>query len=181
MDELITRTILDTPLGPLIAMATPHGLCALEFDEPKRLELLDRRLQRWFQGFKIQDGVLDNHRNAAAWLGRYFRGEFPGSLDFPIDLRGTAFERQVWQALCEIPVGVTLSYGALASRLELSNGARAIGSAVRRNPISIMVPCHRIIGASGSLTGYGGGLDRKRWFLHHEGALLFNSERLMTT
>ncbi len=85
-----------------------------------------------------------------------------------MDLRGTEFQRRVWAQLCEIPYGETISYGELAARIGNANASRAVGLANGRNPISIIVPCHRVIGADGSLTGYGGGLERKTWLLEHE-------------
>jgi len=94
------------------------------------------------------------------------------SFDLPLDAAGTAFERRVWDLLRAIPYGMTTSYGALARQLGEPKDARAVGSANGKNPIPIVVPCHRVIGSNGDLTGFGGGLDRKRWLLEHEGALL---------
>ncbi len=109
------------------------------------------------------------------WLDRYFAGARPPTSDIRLDLRGTSFELSVWQALLDIPFGRTESYGSLARKLRCPNGARAVGLAVGRNPASIIVPCHRVLGADGSLTGYGGGLERKRWLLQHEG-VAFDAE-----
>jgi O-6-methylguanine DNA methyltransferase len=106
-------------------------------------------------------------RAAAEQLDQYFAGA-RRRFDLPLDLPGTPFQQRVWQALSEIPFGETLSYGQLAARIGKPGAARAVGLANNRNPISIIVPCHRVIGADGSLTGYGGGLDRKRWLLAHE-------------
>lgn len=92
--------------------------------------------------------------------------------ELPLAAVGTPFQQRVWAALLEIPFGVTISYGELAARLGDPKASRAVGLANGRNPISIIVPCHRVIGANGNLTGYGGGLDRKEWLLRHEGALL---------
>lgn len=92
--------------------------------------------------------------------------------ELPLAPVGTVFQQRVWAALLEIPFGVTISYGELATRLGDPKASRAVGLANGRNPISIIVPCHRVIGANGNLTGYGGGLDRKEWLLRHEGALL---------
>lgn len=94
------------------------------------------------------------------------------SFDLPLDAAGTAFERRVWDLLRAIPYGTTTSYGALARQLGDPKDARAVGSANGKNPIPIIVPCHRVVGSNGDLTGFGGGLDRKRWLLEHEGALL---------
>lgn len=106
---------------------------------------------------------------AVAQLAAYFAGELT-DFDLPLAPRGTAFQRQVWSALQEIPYGVTESYGGLAARVGNPKASRAVGLANGRNPISIVIPCHRVIGASGSLTGYGGGLDRKRMLLALEAA-----------
>jgi methylated-DNA-[protein]-cysteine S-methyltransferase len=90
------------------------------------------------------------------------------SFDLPLAAQGTAFQRQVWQQLCTIPFGESISYGTLAQRIEQPNASRAVGAANGRNPIAIVVPCHRVIASSGKLTGYAGGLDRKQWLLQHE-------------
>ncbi|MGW1377020.1 methylated-DNA--[protein]-cysteine S-methyltransferase [Streptomyces sp. NPDC002446] len=104
---------------------------------------------------------------AIAQLQAYFRGELT-TFDVPLALRGTPFQRRVWAELCTIPYGETLSYGQLAKRLGTPSAARAVGLANGRNPVGIIVPCHRVVGADGSLTGYGGGLDRKRRLLAFE-------------
>ena len=106
-------------------------------------------------------------RPANAHLAAYFAGEV-GGIDPPILLGGTEFQKSVWRALQAIRAGETVSYAALAGRIGAPNAVRAVGAAVGRNPISIVVPCHRVIGASGSLTGYAGGVARKRWLLDHE-------------
>ena len=107
-------------------------------------------------------------REARRQLEEYFAGH-RREFDLPLRLHGTQFQRRVWDVLTEIPYGVTWSYGQLAKRIDHPNASRAVGLANGRNPISILVPCHRVIGANGSLTGYGGGLDRKQWLLAHEG------------
>jgi methylated-DNA-[protein]-cysteine S-methyltransferase len=104
-------------------------------------------------------------------LTEYFDGSRT-SFDLPLDAAGSAFERRVWDLLRTIPYGVTTSYGALARRLGDPQATRAVGAANGKNPIPIIVPCHRVVGARGELTGFGGGLDGKRWLLEHEGALL---------
>ena len=92
------------------------------------------------------------------------------AFDVPLDLRGTAFQRQVWQALCEIPHGETRSYGEIAARIGSEGGSRAVGLANHENPVPLIVPCHRVINADGTLGGFGGGVELKRWLLRHEGA-----------
>jgi len=104
-------------------------------------------------------------------LGAYFAGELR-EFDVAMGLRGTDFQRQVWAGLCEVPYGETISYGELARRVGNPKASRAVGLANGRNPVAIIVPCHRVIGADGSLTGYGGGLDRKVWLIEHERAVL---------
>lgn len=103
-------------------------------------------------------------------LEAYFSGELR-TFDLPLAPAGTVFQRRVWQALLDIPLGRTESYSALAQRIDAPKAARAVGLANGRNPIAIIIPCHRVIGADGSLTGYGGGIERKRWLLAHEGYL----------
>lgn len=110
---------------------------------------------------------------AEQWLDRYFDGQRPQSLELPLNPQGSVFRRQVWQLLCRIPYGQTVSYGALAAELAKSRhipkiSARAVGNAVGHNPISILIPCHRVVGSQGQLTGYAGGLERKKWLLEWE-------------
>ena len=100
-------------------------------------------------------------------LDRYFEGTLT-EFDLPLGPRGTPFQQQVWAALCDIPYGETISYGELARRVGRPGSARAVGAANGSNPISIIIPCHRVIGSDGRLTGYGGGIDRKAWLLDHE-------------
>ena len=114
-------------------------------------------------------------RRTKEWLARYFAGEQPDPREIPLELRGTAFQIRVWELLRQIPYGTVTTYGTLARQLEQAGkrmSARAVGGAVGRNPVSILIPCHRVIGADGSLTGYSGGIDRKQWLLRHEGAVL---------
>jgi methylated-DNA-[protein]-cysteine S-methyltransferase len=115
-------------------------------------------------GWKRDDAALSEAR---AQLQAYFAGELRG-FELPLAAEGTPFQQRVWRALCDIPYGETISYGELARRIGQPAAARAVGLANGQNPIAIVVPCHRVIGANGSLTGYGGGLERKRWLLAHE-------------
>lgn len=110
---------------------------------------------------------LSVFREAGKWLDGYFRG-CPGEITFPLSPAGTAFQRQVWENLLTIPYGGTTSYGAIAKQLGPNMSAQAVGQAVGRNPISILIPCHRVVGARGQLTGYAGGLPIKKWLLQHE-------------
>jgi O-6-methylguanine DNA methyltransferase len=165
---IVHRRIFDTPVGPMLALASDAALVALEFGKADRHHRLDARRARWFPPHTIEDGsnaVLDM---TAAWLEAYFVGVSDDPNAVPLAMHGTEFERRVWTLLLNIPAGQTRSYGELASDLGLRHGARAVGLANGANPLAIIVPCHRVIGSSGTLTGYGGGLDRKQWLLEHE-------------
>jgi methylated-DNA-[protein]-cysteine S-methyltransferase len=154
-------TRIDTPLGGVRLAATDAGLAGMWFDGQQHSP--DTR------GWQDHDGhpVL---RQAAGQLLAYFDGRRDG-FDLPLDLsHGTAFQQSVWQALLAIPRGQTTSYGALSHRLGRPAAVRAVGAAVGRNPISVIVPCHRVVGAYGRLTGYAGGLPRKTALLALEGA-----------
>jgi O-6-methylguanine DNA methyltransferase len=162
------RSILETPVGAMTALASDQALCALEFSAPGRLSRLDARLTRWFDAPRIEDGENEIVRQTTAWLDDYFSGAAADASALPLDLHGAAFERRVWAALRQIPPGSTTTYGAIAKALGSAGASRAVGLANGANPIAIIVPCHRVIGANGTLTGYGGGLDRKKWLLSHE-------------
>ena len=162
------RATISTPLGDMLALASDDGLCALEFTGPKRLTRLEARLQRWFPPHDIVDRDVAIIGRTREWLAAYFDGVSADIGGLSFDMRGAPFERRVWQALRQIPPGETTSYGAIARAVGSPDAARAVGAANGANPIAIIVPCHRVIGASGSLTGYGGGLDKKTWLLDHE-------------
>ena len=169
---LLAQGVIDSPIGPLTALATVRGIAGLWFDDqthhPGALDApVDAR----------QPHIVTLRR----WLDTYWASREPPPQNVPLDLHGSVFQRAVWQALLTIPFGHTRSYGEVAAQVgsgamprENSGGAsaRAVGSAVGRNPVSILVPCHRVIGANGSLTGYAGGLPRKEHLLRHEGVLL---------
>ncbi len=151
------------PLGPMILAATPRGLSGVWFEGQRH----GPDTATWQRTADVP--VLDE---AMAQLTAYFAGRRT-SFDLPLDLHGgTAFQQRVWQALLEIAPGGTTSYGALSERIGSPAAVRAVGAAVGRNPVSIVVPCHRVIGRDGSLTGYAGGLDRKTALLALEGARL---------
>jgi methylated-DNA-[protein]-cysteine S-methyltransferase len=165
----LSRATISTPLGEMLALASDEGLCALEFSEPRaHLTRLDSRLHRWFPPHEIVDREVPVIADTRAWLRAYFAGVSADAGVIPLDMRGADFERRVWNALRSIPPGETTSYGAIARALGASGASRAVGAANGANPIAIVVPCHRVIGSSGALTGYGGGLDRKTWLLDHE-------------
>jgi methylated-DNA-[protein]-cysteine S-methyltransferase len=166
---LLQRSTVSTPIGDMLALASDVGLCALEFTGPeKRLTRLEARLKRHFPPHHIVDRESPVVERTRRWLDAYFAGVSADITDLPLDMRGADFERRVWQALTCIPPGTTTSYGAIATALGSIGASRAVGAANGANPIAIVVPCHRVIGASGRLTGYGGGLDRKTWLLNHE-------------
>jgi O-6-methylguanine DNA methyltransferase len=165
---LLMRSTVETPLGPMMALASGAALCALEFSSGNRMTRLGARLDRWFGPYTIQDGSNTMIDRARRWLDDYFKGIMPANGPLTLDMRGHAFEQQVWRALREIPVGATSTYGAIARQLGSAGASRAVGLANGANPIAIIVPCHRVIGSNGTLTGYGGGLDKKRWLIDHE-------------
>jgi len=161
---------LDTPLGELLLAVRPDDarVCALEFADGR--DRVRRALHARFPELE-----LEPVRDPFGYSGRvraYFAGELHALDDLPTAGGGTPFQERVWAALRDVRAGTTRSYGELARVLGCPGSARAVGLANGRNPIAIAVPCHRVIGAYGTLTGYGGGLPRKRWLLHHEGVLL---------
>jgi O-6-methylguanine DNA methyltransferase len=164
----LARATIETPLGPMLALASDAGLCALEFTGPKkRLTRLDARLKHHFPPHDVVDRDAPVIGKTRTWLKRYFDGT-SADVDVALDMHGAEFEKRVWQALLRIPPGETRSYGSIATELSSIGASRAVGLANGANPIAIIVPCHRVIGSSGALTGYGGGLDRKKWLLDHE-------------
>jgi methylated-DNA-[protein]-cysteine S-methyltransferase len=147
-----------SPIGALLLLSDGDRLVGLSMQEgryPLRIDPSWRRDEAPFDAVQSQ-------------LDEYFGGERT-AFDVPLGFEGSAFQLEVWHALCEIPYGTTTSYGAIADRLGKSGAARAVGVANGQNPIAVIVPCHRVIGADGSLTGYGGGLERKRFLLALEG------------
>jgi methylated-DNA-[protein]-cysteine S-methyltransferase len=160
---------IPTPIGTLLVVTDERGvLRALDFDD--HAPRMARLLARHYGTAASADGAAPAMLRAA--LDAYFAGELAALAATPWATGGTPFQRRVWQALTAIPPGATLSYGALAARIGAPAAVRAVGLANGANPIAIVVPCHRVIGADGSLTGYGGGLARKRWLLAHEGIVL---------
>lgn len=152
-------TYMDSPIGQLTLTAEGDALTGVHMHEQRHLPAMPPSIEH-------DDAALAPF---VAQLEAYFAGDLT-DFDLPIELHGTAFQRQVWAALQEIPYGETISYGELASRVGNPKASRAVGLANGRNPVAIVIPCHRVIGADGSLTGYGGGLERKVWLLDHEGS-----------
>jgi methylated-DNA-[protein]-cysteine S-methyltransferase len=162
--RLRARDRIDTPAGVMTALATEAGLAALLFDN-------DRHHAGPFD--HVPRHPQDRHVKAARdWLAAYWRGEDPGASDVALDLHGTTFQVAVWQVLLRIPQGSTWTYGDVARAVGGDAVPRATGAAIGRNPVAVLVPCHRVIGADGSLTGYAAGLPCKERLLQHEGALL---------
>ena len=164
----LLRAQFETPVGPMLALASDTALCALEFARTGRLSRLHARLERWYGDPAIEDGDNPVISATRQWLDDYFGGVTADIPRFQLDMRGAPFEVAVWAALRQIPPGTTTSYGAIARQLNSPGASRAVGMANGANPVAIIVPCHRVIGANGTLTGYGGGLDRKTWLLEHE-------------
>jgi O-6-methylguanine DNA methyltransferase len=156
----------------MLAVASDDGLCGLEFDVPERATRLWSRLRRWSAGTDAAEGHAPVFDVAREWLDAYFSSVAASCPSPALDLRGTEFEQAVWREIQAIPAGQTTTYGDIAATLERRDASRAVGAAVGANPVSLIVPCHRVIGLDGGLTGYGGGLPRKEWLLRHEGVLL---------
>jgi len=150
-------TVRPSPIGPLLLTSDGQALTGLFMEEHRHGPTVGDDWDRSEAPFAT----------AFAWLDVYFAGECP-ALTVPIRVAGTPFQHAVWKALLDVPYGETESYGGLAKRLGDPGAVRAVGAANGRNPVSILVPCHRVVGADGSLTGYGGGMERKRWLLEHE-------------
>ena len=167
----------ESPVGKLTLAANEKALVGL-----------------WMEGQRYFDSSLQVETmcheivpvlgNAVSWLDAYFADGKPSLENMPLEPQGSDFQLSVWKALCTIPYGKTSTYGAIARQLSAELGRnvspRAVGKAVGHNPISIIIPCHRVVGANGSLTGYAGGLERKKWLLEHEGSgrenIVFNGK-----
>lgn len=158
---------LDTPIGTALLVTDDQGfLRALDWSDYEAR--LHRLLRRHYGDYVLEKAPAP--KDIIAALTGYFAGDLGQLKKIRWRTNGTAFQRKVWSGLQKISAGKTSSYGAFASRLNVPNAARAVGLANGANPVSVVVPCHRLIGADGSLTGYGGGLARKEWLLAHEGA-----------
>lgn len=164
---MIVVTQYSSPLGSITLAAKDDALIGAWFEGQRHF------LRGIGEDVVPGDGV-GALRGAKDWLDRYFGGGRPEISALPLAPGGSAFQRNVWEILCGIPYGETTTYGAIARRIATENGlarmaARAVGGAVGRNPIAIIIPCHRVVGANGSLTGYAGGVEKKSWLLAHEG------------
>jgi methylated-DNA-[protein]-cysteine S-methyltransferase len=163
MKLLIDR--IESPLGKIILVADDTSLCALDFEgyETRMIGLLQKR----YAAVDLVESI-DPH-GFSRKIRAYLAGDYGSLANLPVNAGGTDFQQLVWQGLRSIPVGTTLTYGELAAQLGKPTAARAVGMANSLNPVAIVVPCHRVIGAQAKLTGYAGGLDRKQWLLEHEG------------
>ncbi|MDO4879537.1 MAG: methylated-DNA--[protein]-cysteine S-methyltransferase [Neisseria sp.] len=169
MNTAIQTTKFPTPLGDMVACATGQGICLLEFVGSRRIGREQQDLQRLLN-LPLRVGGNIHLEQCADELREYFSG---GRTTFEVALHtpGTPFQNTTWQALRQIPYGETVSYREQATRMGKPSAVRAVANANGQNRISIIIPCHRVIGADGSLTGYGGGLQRKQWLLEHEGGM----------
>jgi len=157
--------VTESPLGLIWIWAVPQGVCGLGFgDQPSARDV--RRLARY--GIATpQRGPIEVLTCACQELAEYFRGD-RHEFDLPLDLRGTSFQQSVWREIQAVPYGETVTYGEIALRVGRPRAYQAVGQAVGANPVAIVVPCHRVVGADGKLTGYGGGVDRKAALLELE-------------
>lgn len=160
-----------SPIGTLLAVTTDAALVMLEFEDDgtRAGRSLAAARARFVDAPLVE---ASDPLGVAGALRAYLAGDLAALDGLAVDAGGSAFQRRVWAMLRTIPAGTTTSYGALAKALGVPGSSRAVGLANSTNPIGVVVPCHRVIGADGSLTGYGGGLERKRWLLEHEGVLL---------
>ena len=156
-----SHAVVGSPVGPLTLVATGGALTGLYMTNQRHLPPGESF------GTPADDPDGEPFGAASRQLREYFKGERT-EFDVPLALDGTVFQRRVWAALQEIPYGETVSYGQLADRLGQPSASRAVGLANGKNPVGIIVPCHRVVGADGGLTGYGGGIERKRYLLAHE-------------
>jgi len=158
---------IDTPIGKMLIVVDRDGnLRAVDWtDQEARMHRL-LRLQYGKNGFRLEPTHNPNSPTDA--IGRYFAGELAAIDALPVKTGGTPFQREVWRALRDIPCATTMSYAQLAKRIGRPAAVRAVGLANGSNPVGVVIPCHRVIGSDGSLTGYGGGIGRKHWLLEHE-------------
>jgi methylated-DNA-[protein]-cysteine S-methyltransferase len=163
--KLLTIDRINSAIGEIIVVTDQEKLCALDFEnyEVRMMALLQKRFGQ------VQLDLKKNPLGICERIQAYLDGDYHSLAAIPVSTGGTAFQQQVWFALRSIPVGTVLTYGQLAAHIDKPTASRAVGMANSLNPVSIVLPCHRVIGANGKLTGYAGGLDRKHWLLQHEG------------
>ncbi|MBW4466167.1 MAG: methylated-DNA--[protein]-cysteine S-methyltransferase [Pegethrix bostrychoides GSE-TBD4-15B] len=163
--KTLTLEKLSSPIGRILVITDDQTLYGVEFEgyEARTYKFLAKR----FGDYQLN--IYQNSTKISQHIQAYLEGDYHSLDQIPVSTSGTAFQQQVWTALRQIPVGTVMTYGELARQLNKPAAARAVGITNSLNPISIVLPCHRVIGANGTLTGYAGGLERKRWLLQHEG------------
>lgn len=159
-----------TPIGDLLVVVDGEAICALYWSSDGEPAEMAKSLRRRYGDFTLEQ--VNDPAGVASAIRAYFAGDLRALAELPVTTGGTEFQRAVWLGLRGIPAGEVLTYGELAARLGRPTAARAVGMACGSNPVGLVLPCHRVVGASGSLTGFGGGLDRKQWLLQHERANL---------
>ena len=165
---MIAFAVVESPIGPLCVAAHDGRTCLVHFGSNEHAAR--QWIERWYPLDTLT--AAPNPGGAVSALGRYFDGDLDVLDTLDVELKGTAFQRLVWGALRGVKAGHTASYGEVANRIGSPAAVRAVGAANGANPIPIIVPCHRVIGSNGTLTGYGGGLPVKDWLLRHERVLL---------
>jgi methylated-DNA-[protein]-cysteine S-methyltransferase len=170
MSTQVSYAVLDSPIDPFLAMVANDELVALSFGGARALRSTKAWLARQVPDAEFTEVAPASRVMAPvrAWLRDYFAGRELEGRALPHRFHGTLFQKAVWNALFDVKGGATKTYGEIARQVGHPEGARAVGAAVGQNPIPIVAPCHRIVGANGSLTGFGGGLPKKRWLLAHE-------------
>ena len=167
MMELLVDYI-PSPIGTIVIVVEGDKLCSLDFEDCT--ERMMRLLRRRYAEVRLKH-TTDPH-GFSKRIRTYFEGDYESLTAIPVNTGGTPFQQQVWTALCGIPVGETLSYSRLAAGIGKPTAARAVGMMNSLNPVALVLPCHRVVGSDASLTGYAGGLERKRWLLRHENAIV---------
>jgi methylated-DNA-[protein]-cysteine S-methyltransferase len=165
MRRTVDLGTIDSPVGKLTIAAQGESVCLVHFGAATAA--VKASLAAWYPDSEV--AAAKDPGGAVGVLKRYFDGDLDSLDEIAVDLHGTPFQRSVWTALRSVKAGTTLSYSQLAERVGAPSAVRAVGAANGANPVAVILPCHRIIGSNGSLTGYGGGLERKRWLLDHEG------------
>ncbi|MHB8596343.1 MAG: methylated-DNA--[protein]-cysteine S-methyltransferase [Ktedonobacteraceae bacterium] len=159
---------IDSPIGNILIVVDDERLCSLDYAdyEPRMMTLLQRRYGQ------INLVQTIDPQGFSSRIRAYLAGDYRSLDEIPVNTGGTAFQQEVWAALRTIPPGTTVAYGELAAKLGRPTAYRAVGGTNALNPIAIVLPCHRVVGANASLTGYAGGIERKQWLLSHEGYYL---------
>lgn len=163
---MIETIITDTPLGEMIAGATEKGICLLEFTDRKSRGTMKEHIMKVYDA-RTEERNNEHLRNLEEQLREYFEGKRK-DFTLPLDIKGSDFQKLVWNELRNIPYGTTRSYRDQAEAIMRPSSVRAVANANGMNTIAIIIPCHRVIGSDGRLTGYGGGLERKKWLIEHE-------------